>query len=162
MKNRALLFFLFILSAFGAESYKQLVHRFDYDQKAPLDIQQGDVKDRDGVRFYDLSYASPKGGRVPAYLVVPKASGPFAAIVWGHWYMPGSPQRNRTEFLEEAIVLGQAGVVSILTDGPIAPPICYCLAKMSIPNASPMSGIAIMRRWEPCLAESTSDSKSLS
>jgi len=30
--------------------------------------------------------------------------------------------RNRREFLDEAIVLAQAGVVSLLTDGPVARP----------------------------------------
>ena len=48
--------------------------------------------------------------------------GPFAAVIWGHWYWENSPQRNRTEFLDEAVALAQAGVVSLLTDGPIARP----------------------------------------
>jgi dienelactone hydrolase len=59
---------------------------------------------------------------VPAYLVVPKGKGPFAAVVWGHWYWGNSSMRNRRQFLDEAIVLAQAGVVSLLTDGPVARP----------------------------------------
>ncbi len=77
---------------------------------------------RGDVAIHDISYASPKGGRVPAYLVVPKGKGPFAAVIWGHWYQDGSPFLNRKEFLDEAVALASSGVVSLLTDGPIARP----------------------------------------
>jgi dienelactone hydrolase len=99
-----------------------LLRHFDYDQKAPLDIQETAVEHRGDIAVHDISYASPKGGRVPAYLVVPKGSGPFAAVIWGHWYWSNSPMRNRKEFLGEAVALAHAGVVSLLTDGPIARP----------------------------------------
>src|SRR5712691_7131755 len=99
-----------------------LVRHFDYDQKAPLGLKQIAVTHRAGATIYDLTYASPKGGVVPAYLVVPKGKGPFAAVIWGHWYWDNSSMRNRKQFLDEAIVLAQAGVVSLLTDGPIARP----------------------------------------
>jgi len=99
-----------------------LLRHFDYDQKAPLDIQEVGVEQRGDVAIHDLSYASPKGGRVPAYLVVPKGKGPFAAILWGHWYQDGSEFLNRKEFLEEAVALAPSGAVSLLIDGPIARP----------------------------------------
>jgi dienelactone hydrolase len=98
------------------------LRHFDYDQKAPLDIKEVGVEHRGDVAIHDISYASPKGGRVPAYLVVPGGKGPFAAVIWGHWYMPGSAFLNRKEFLDEAVTLAPAGVVSLLTDGPIARP----------------------------------------
>lgn len=90
----------------------------EYDPKAPLDIQEVSMEHRGNVTVHDLSYASPKGGRVPAYLVVPEGKGPFAAVVWGHWYWQNSAFFNRKEFLDEAVVLAQAGVVSLLTTGP--------------------------------------------
>jgi len=96
--------------------------KFAYDAKAPLDIKEGGVEHRGDVAIHDISYASPKGGRVPAYLVVPHGKGPFAAIIWGHWYWPNSEMRNRKEFLDEAVTLAPSGVVSLLTDGPIARP----------------------------------------
>jgi dienelactone hydrolase len=96
--------------------------RLDYDHKAPLEIKETSVEKRGNVAVHDISYASPKGGRVPAYLVVPAGKGPFAAILWGHWYWSNSPMRNRSEFLDEAVVLAQSGVVSLLPDGPIARP----------------------------------------
>jgi cephalosporin-C deacetylase-like acetyl esterase len=94
----------------------------EYDASAPLRIQEAGLQQRDDVAVHDISYASPKGGRVPAYLVVPAGKGPFAAVIWGHWYMPKSPVMNRKEFLEEAVLLARAGVVSLLPDGPIARP----------------------------------------
>ncbi len=96
--------------------------RLDYDAKAPLEVQEAGVEHRGAVAIHDLSYASPKGGRVPAYLVVPDGKGPFAAVIWGHWYWTNSEFRNRKEFLEEAIALAPSGVVSLLTDGPVARP----------------------------------------
>ena len=48
---------------------------FAYDPKAPLDAVTAGVETRGDVVIQDLSYASPKGGRVPAYLVVPSGKG---------------------------------------------------------------------------------------
>lgn len=100
----------------------EMVRHFDYDSKAPLGIKELGVEHRGGTAIYDITYASPKGGEVPAYLVVPTGKIPFAAVIWGHWYWDNSPARNRTEFLDEAVALADAGVVSLLTDGPVARP----------------------------------------
>jgi len=112
-----------LLSAISAAAQDpELLRHFDYDQKAPLGIKQVAVQRRAQATVYDLTYESPKGGLVPAFLVVPKGRGPFAAVVWGHWYWENSSMRNRKEFLDEAIALAQAGVVSLLPDGPVARP----------------------------------------
>jgi dienelactone hydrolase len=55
---------------------------------------------------------------VPAYLVVPAGRGPFAAVLFGHWMMPGSPMKNRKEFLDEAALLARSGAASLLIDSP--------------------------------------------
>jgi len=100
-----------------------LAKRFDYGPNvAALAIKEESVQDRGGVKIHDISYASAVSGRVPAYLVVPAAKGRYAAILWGHWMMPGSPAANRSEFLEEAVVLAQAGVVSVMIDTPMVRP----------------------------------------
>jgi len=117
-----LLFAFFIVTCGLWAQNSDLLRHFDYDQKAPLDVQEIGVERRGEVLVHDISYASPKGGRVPAYLVVPRGNGPFAAVVWGHWYMAGSAFMNRKEFLDEAIALAPAGVISLLPDGPIARP----------------------------------------
>ncbi len=105
-----------------AQVGNDLQQHWNYDAKAPLEIQEAGVQHRGDVDVHDISYASPKGGRVPAYLVVPKGKGPFAAVLWGHWYWPTSEYTNRKEFLEEAVVLAHSGVVSLLISGPIARP----------------------------------------
>ncbi|HSP64536.1 MAG TPA: hypothetical protein VLQ90_16220 [Pyrinomonadaceae bacterium] len=100
----------------------ELIRHFDYDSRAPLGLKQISVQRHERADVYDITYASPKGGVVPAYLVVPKGRGPFAAVIWGHWYWENSSMRNRRQFLDEAVVLAQAGVVSLLPDGPVARP----------------------------------------
>ena len=100
----------------------ELLRHFDYDRTTPLNLRRIGVAHRERANVYDITYDSLKGGVVPAYLVVPKGRGPFAAVIWGHWYWANSSMANRKEFLEEAVVLAQAGVVSLLTDGPLARP----------------------------------------
>jgi dienelactone hydrolase len=109
-----------IAGALGQDT--EMARHFDYDQKTPLEMKQIGAEQREHATIYDITYASPKGGLVPAYLVVPKGKGPFPAVIWGHWYWENSPMRNRKEFLDEAIALAEAGVVSLLPDGPIARP----------------------------------------
>jgi len=117
---------LVISPAFAQETYDQLLQHWNYDKNAPLNVTQAGVRDRDGVKVYDISYSSPvddrsaavgpNGGVVTAYLTVPPGNGPFPAVIYGHWCMPGSDKKNRTEFLEEAIVLARSGVISLLPD----------------------------------------------
>ena len=126
--------FVVLLSsaAFAQESYEQLLHHWDYDKSAPLGIKQAGVQHRGKVTVYDISYASPvgdrgaavgpNGGTVTAYLVVPAGKGPFPSVIYGHWCMPGSEKKNRTEFLDEAIVLANSGVLSLLPDHVIVHP----------------------------------------
>lgn len=94
-------------------SISELARLYDYDQKAPLDLKETLIRDSNGVRVYDISYASPKGGRVTGFLVAPAGKGQFAGLVFGHWG-PG----NRTEFLPEAALYAEAGVVSVMIDYP--------------------------------------------
>jgi len=88
------------------------VHLFDYDAKAPLDFRDQGAREVGGIRVHDIAYASPKGGSVPAYLVVPPGKGPFPAVIFVHW-----GQGDRTEFLSEALVLARAGAESLLIEG---------------------------------------------
>jgi dienelactone hydrolase len=110
---------LFLLLATSSLAYSQTANlqdipkMFDYDQKSALDVQEKSVEDRQGVQVHEISYASPKGGRVSAYLVVPPGKGPFAGIVFLH-----SGQWDRHEFLAEAELLARVGAVSMLLDAP--------------------------------------------
>ena len=113
--------FFLSLVLVAAQTPEMLAH-FEYDKTAPLGIKEIGVEKRGDVSIHDITYVSPKGGVVPAYLVVPKGKGPFAAVVWGHWCWGNSPMRNRKQFLDEAVALAPAGVVSLLTDGVIVRP----------------------------------------
>ncbi len=108
---------LFLLATLPAQAQvdqaQGLARLFDYDAKAPLDIQEKASFDRNGLKVIDLTYASPKGGRVPAFLVLPNGKGPFAGVVFGHW-----GGGTRTEFLPEAELYAQAGAVSVMIDYP--------------------------------------------
>ncbi len=126
MKTFACVLLLLSRAALPQESLDQLRHHWDYDEHTPLDIKQKGLEVRDGIKIFDISYASPVGNRaafvgpnggiVTAYLILPPSPGPFPAVIYGHWCMPGSPKRNRTEFLNEALVLAHSGVISLLPD----------------------------------------------
>ncbi len=92
---------------------EDLSKTFAYDAATPLDVKQVSVEERAGAKVFDLTYASPQGGRVPAYLVMPAGKGPFAGIVFMHW-----GQGNRSEFLAEALLIARAGAASIMIDAP--------------------------------------------
>ncbi|PYS24389.1 MAG: hypothetical protein DMF72_06115 [Acidobacteria bacterium] len=113
---------MFAAFAVGSAQEPDLVRHFDYDQEAPLNIKQIGIQRRATATVYDITYDSPKGGVVPAYLVVPKGRGPFAAVIWGHWCWQNSSMRNRREFFDEAVALAETGVVSLLTDHPMSRP----------------------------------------
>ncbi len=102
--------------------FEDLARQFDYDRNAPLNIREEKKEERDGASVTELSYDSPRGGRVPATLVQPSGKGPFAGILFGHWMMPRSSFRNRKEFLDEAVLLARSGAVSLLTDAPMVRP----------------------------------------
>ena len=113
-KNLALLVLISLWSPLGAEMLpKELNDLFRYDAKMPLNFQEQSSFVRDGVKVRDILFDSPKGGRVPAYIVEPIGPGPHAGIIFGHW-----GGGVRTEFLDEAMFYAKAGAVSVLIDYP--------------------------------------------
>jgi dienelactone hydrolase len=116
---RSCLCVLVVLSASSAlaRTSSDIADIFSYDARAPLDVQETRVERRGRAEVHDLSYASPHGGRVPAYLVVPPGKGPFAGIVYMHW-----GEGNRSELLAEALLAARAGAASILIDAPYLRP----------------------------------------
>jgi len=89
---------------------------FDYDQAAPLNLNNIGVEKRGAATVRDITFAAP-GTKDPirAYLVTPAGPGPHAAILYVHWF--GDPATtNRTQFLNEAVTLAERGVVSLLVD----------------------------------------------
>jgi dienelactone hydrolase len=86
---------------------------FEYDS-VPLDIRTGVLRCVEDLRVHDVTYASPKGGRVPATLVIPAGDGPFAGILFGH----GSAPTGRANILPYALDLARTGAVALLIDAP--------------------------------------------
>lgn len=99
------------------KSLRPVAEELDYDASATLDVQVVKTEIRGNTRVIDLSYASPLGGRVPAFLVLPEGGGKHPAAVFLH---PG--QGDRSTFLNEAVAMAERGLVSLLIGGPFTRP----------------------------------------
>jgi len=75
--NLAVVFVFFSVSPALCQDADYVRH-FDYDKSASLELKTIGTETRGDVTVYDVTYASPKGGIVPAYLVVPKGKRKFA------------------------------------------------------------------------------------
>jgi dienelactone hydrolase len=93
--------------------YEDLIHLFDYDSQAPLEIVETGLRNEGDVTVHNITYASPRGGKVPAYLVLPAGKGPHPAVLYMHGV--GSPP---DQFLSEAIAMAQGGVAGLLIAAP--------------------------------------------
>ena len=100
-------------------AFSELVQLFEVDPKQPPAVQLTAKERREGVRIFDFAFASPVSGRVPGVLLTTERPGQFPVILFGHWMMEGSPTRNHTEFLEEAMVYARAGAICVLLDTPL-------------------------------------------
>ncbi len=67
----------------------------------------------------DIRYAGPDGRDVEAYLVRPakEAATAGAGVLLWHWLDDKAPDGNRSQFLDEAAELANAGLVSLLPQG---------------------------------------------
>jgi len=96
-------------------------HLFDYDAESPLDVQETGTERRGDVRVVDLSYASPLGGRVPAYLILPP--GPSGAVKHPAVLFLHPGQGSRATFVDEAVELARdRGFVSLTISAPFLRP----------------------------------------
>ena len=93
-------------------SLEDLKAIFDYDRNMSRDMEEVGLEQRDEISIRDISYAGYAGTsnrRVEVYLIEPPVTGPFAGVLFVH---PGP--RDRTSFLDEALVLAKMGMVSLL------------------------------------------------
>jgi len=93
--------------------FAMLTKLFDYDKAKPPDLEDKVLAQRHGYAIYEVTYASPVSGRVPAYLLIPALAGPHPAILFGHW-----GGGDNTEFLAEAGIYARAGAICLLPDYP--------------------------------------------
>jgi dienelactone hydrolase len=103
-------------------SYSQALAMLQQDQSAPFELKVISTNLKDGVAIQDITYlaadpqyASANMGRIEAYIVSPSGKGPFAGVLFVHGL--GQGWGNREEFLDEAVILAQQGVVSLLPAG---------------------------------------------
>jgi uncharacterized protein len=95
--------------------YTENLHLFDYDIESSLSVTENSIQQEAGYILYDISYPSPKGGDVPAYLLVPDGTGLFAGLLLMH----GSSGSRESLFpLAKDLVLTGAVVMTI--SGPAA------------------------------------------
>jgi hypothetical protein len=133
-----------------AEPFEKLRELFEYDRSAAPEGTITLTAERNGVRIFDFSFASPVDGRVPGILITPTGSGRFPVILYGHWMMRGSPFRNKTEFLEEAIVMARSGALCVLLDSPL-------IRKQMPDESDPMEGrgphaqVQMVKEWRRAL-----------
>jgi cephalosporin-C deacetylase-like acetyl esterase len=120
---------------------------FAYDQKAPLTLTVLAERVQDGATIQDIAYASPRGGNVSGYLILPSKQSPQAGLIFGHW-----GEGNREEFVEEAIVLTGLGFVSLCLDTPYRRPAEYEPQLQSPPQAD-LQWIVDVRRGIDLLLE---------
>ena len=84
---------------------------FEYERTTPLDVHEAGYDTIETATLHDLSFANPVAARASAYLVEPKGSGPFPAVMFLHW-----GQGDRSTFLSEALAYAESGVESLLID----------------------------------------------
>jgi dienelactone hydrolase len=116
---------------------------YAYDRSAPLDLRdRGVVRRVRRARVRDLLYASPRGGRVSAYLVVPRRSGRHPAVIFLH-----GAGGDRTQLLELATRVAQRGAVALTVDSPFA----------GARNAGGPTGLAGLRRMRDLFEQEVID-----
>jgi predicted dienelactone hydrolase len=101
--------------ALAACANDNLLKLFAYNPSAPLDQQVVSSEKKEGYTLHQLTYASPKGGRVPAFLLIPDGRGPFPGVLLLHG-MPSSAQG----MLPEAERLARLGAISLAITAPFA------------------------------------------
>jgi poly(3-hydroxybutyrate) depolymerase len=92
------------------------VHRspFAYDRSAPLGFQdRGRINHGYPIAIRDVSFASPKRGRVSGFVILPPGPGRHPAVIYVH----GSGG-TRADFLLQASWMAARGAVGLTLDSP--------------------------------------------
>lgn len=120
---------------------------FDYARGMPLDLKVVSGRTQDGVTVQDVTYGSPGGGVIPAYLIFPAHQAPQAGVIFGHW-----GEGNREEFVAEAQILTRLGLVALCLDAPFRRPMAHEPALADIP-ALDLQWVVDVRRSVDLLQE---------
>jgi dienelactone hydrolase len=91
-------------------------HIYTYDRFGPLDMRDaGVVNPGYPIAVHDVTYLSPRNGRVTAYLVVPPGAGKHPAVI----YLHGSGG-DRLQLLVQATWMAARGAVGLVIDSAFA------------------------------------------
>lgn len=90
---------------------------FSYDAKAPLGLQVVSAEKQERITIQTITYVSPKGGRVPAALIIPEGKGPFAGMILMH----GAPGEYQ-QMLPYGEELARSGAVVLMINAPFSRP----------------------------------------
>ncbi|HKY54971.1 MAG TPA: hypothetical protein VJM08_11725, partial [Anaerolineales bacterium] len=88
----------------------------DYQAFESKDLRIIGKRTAEDIESQLLVLQTPFGYRRIAELFRPTTEGSFAAILYSHWYEPGSPDSNRSQFVEEAKEMARAGAVCLLVE----------------------------------------------
>ena len=70
----------------------------------------------DGIESQLMVMQTPFGCRRMAEMFRPEGEGPFAAVLYVHWYEPEAQDSNRSQFVEEAKEMARSGAVCLLIE----------------------------------------------
>ena len=87
-----------------------------YPQFESKDLRIADNRVKDDIESQVLVMQTPFGYRRVGMLFRPTGEEPCAAILYSHWYEPGSPDSNNSQFAEEAKEMARAGAVCFLIE----------------------------------------------
>lgn len=87
-----------------------------YQKLESSDVRVIGKRAQDGVESQLLVIQTPFGYRRTAELFSPENDEAHAAILYLHWYEPESPDSNRSQFVEEAKEMAQAGATCLLVE----------------------------------------------
>ncbi len=97
-----LLLVLFQSTSTQVPPFRKLARMFDYDRRAPPDVKEHSVEEREGAKVYDITYASPQGGRVSLLIDDPSAR----PAAWRRrMFVHTEPENDRATYIQATIDL---------------------------------------------------------
>jgi dienelactone hydrolase len=85
----------------------------EYQKLEAKDLRVIGRQTQDGIEGQLMVIQTPFGYRRVAEMFRPEGEGPYAAILYVHWYEPESINSHRTQFEEEAKELARSGAVCL-------------------------------------------------
>jgi dienelactone hydrolase len=87
-----------------------------YPRLDPSDVRVFSSRNEEGYEKSTLVFQTPFGYRRMAQLFRPGGEGPFAAVLYLHWYEPEAQDSNRSQFVAEATEMAKHGAVCLTVE----------------------------------------------